>query len=165
MVPCLFFSFAELFDFGWCFLAQEMSLVVSYLPYFRQQVITLQLSAFLSFQHLFTEVHMEISSLLLPLSLVCFQSFHPLCCIFSLLYIIQICLFVCFLWRISLPRGLCWFIPGVAGETLHDAWHSPVGLAKCLLSRFGALSSGIGGGGGSPTCFLSAGGVEKLSTG
>jgi hypothetical protein len=94
MVPCLFFSFAELFDFGWCFLAQEMSLVVSYLPYFRKQVITLQLSAFLSFQHLFTEVHMEISSLLLPLSLVCFQSFHPLCCVFSLLYIIQICLFV-----------------------------------------------------------------------
>jgi hypothetical protein len=27
MVCCLFFNFAELFDFGWCSLAQEMSFV------------------------------------------------------------------------------------------------------------------------------------------
>jgi hypothetical protein len=29
---------------------------------------------------------------------------------------------------VSLSRGLCWFILGVAGGILHKAWHSPVGL-------------------------------------
>jgi hypothetical protein len=44
MVRCLFFNFAELFDFGCCSLAQEMSFVVHYL------LITCLLSAFLPFQ-------------------------------------------------------------------------------------------------------------------
>jgi hypothetical protein len=38
---------------------------------------------------------------------------------------------------ISLPKGLCWFIPGVAGGILCDAWHSPVWSAECLPSKFG----------------------------
>jgi hypothetical protein len=38
----------------------------------------------------------------------------------------------------SLPRGLCWFIPGVAGGILHDTWHSLLLSAKFLPSRFGA---------------------------
>jgi hypothetical protein len=32
--------------------------------------------------------------------------------------------------EVSLPRGLCWLIPGVAGGMLHDAWCSPVGLSN-----------------------------------
>jgi hypothetical protein len=36
----LFFNFAELFDFGCCSLAQEMSFVDCCLLYFRQQLIT-----------------------------------------------------------------------------------------------------------------------------
>jgi hypothetical protein len=51
----LFFNFAVSFDFGCCLLAQEMSFVDCYLPYFRQQLITGLLSALLPFQPLFTE--------------------------------------------------------------------------------------------------------------
>jgi hypothetical protein len=50
MVYCLFFNFAEPFDFGCCSLAQEMSFVDHYLPYFRQQLITHLLLALLPFQ-------------------------------------------------------------------------------------------------------------------
>jgi hypothetical protein len=55
MVCCLFFNFAGLFDFGCCSLAQEMSFLNHYLPYFKQQLITHLLLALLPFQHLFTE--------------------------------------------------------------------------------------------------------------
>jgi hypothetical protein len=55
MVCCLFFNFAELFGFGCCSLAQEVSFVDCYLPYFRQWLITHPLSAFLPFQLLLTE--------------------------------------------------------------------------------------------------------------
>jgi hypothetical protein len=48
-----------------------MSFVHCYLPYFRQWLITLPLSALLPFQPLFTEICMEINSLLLPPSLMC----------------------------------------------------------------------------------------------
>jgi hypothetical protein len=44
-----------LFDFGYCSLAQEMSFVDRYLPYFRQRLITHLLLALLPFQSLFTE--------------------------------------------------------------------------------------------------------------
>jgi hypothetical protein len=50
MICCLFFKFAEPFDFGCCSLAQEMSFVVCYLPYFSQWLFTCPLSAFLPFQ-------------------------------------------------------------------------------------------------------------------
>jgi hypothetical protein len=50
MVHCLFFNFAELFVFGCCSLAQWMSFLVCYLPYFRQWLITCPLLAFLPFQ-------------------------------------------------------------------------------------------------------------------
>jgi hypothetical protein len=49
------FQFAALFDFGHWSLAQEMSFVDHYLPYFRQWLITHPLLALLSFQFLFTE--------------------------------------------------------------------------------------------------------------
>jgi hypothetical protein len=53
----------------------------------------------------------EISSLLFPPSLVHFQQSHPLC------YFSVCCLLFSFFFvgGVSLPRGLCWFIPGVAG--------------------------------------------------
>jgi hypothetical protein len=44
------FHFAEPFDFGCCSLAQEISFVIHYLPYFKQWLITRPLSAFLPFQ-------------------------------------------------------------------------------------------------------------------
>jgi hypothetical protein len=47
---CLFFDFMEPFDFGCSSLAQEMSFVVCYLPYFRQWLITYPLLALLPFQ-------------------------------------------------------------------------------------------------------------------
>jgi hypothetical protein len=55
MVCCLFFNFAEPFDFGCWLLAQEMRFVIRYLPYFRQWLITHPLLAFLPFQLLFIE--------------------------------------------------------------------------------------------------------------
>jgi hypothetical protein len=77
---------------------------------------------------------MEISSLPLPPPLVQLQHFYPLCfvLVFSLLFIVQFfCLF--FSGDVSLPRGLCWFIPGVAGGGC-----SPVWSVECLPGRFGA---------------------------
>jgi hypothetical protein len=56
MVCWLFFNFAVSFDFGCCSLAQEMSFVDCYLPYFRQRLITGPLLALLPFQPLFTEI-------------------------------------------------------------------------------------------------------------
>jgi hypothetical protein len=99
-------------------------------------------------------VCVEISSLPHPPSPVSalFVFLPPLLCA-SFQFIVY-CTVFCFCWGgwgVSLPRGLCWFISGVAGGMLSDAWHSPVWSAKCLPSRFGD--------GGwwqqQPSCFLS----------
>jgi hypothetical protein len=79
---------------------------------------------------LFTDSSAEISSLLLPLSLVHFQWSHPFHCVldYSLLFIIQF-----FGGQgVSLLRGMYWFIPGVAGE-----FHMMCGahLLVCQMSR------------------------------
>jgi hypothetical protein len=50
MVCWLFFNFTVLFDLGCCSLAQEMSFLDRYLPYFRQWLITHPLVALLPFQ-------------------------------------------------------------------------------------------------------------------
>jgi hypothetical protein len=55
MVCWLFFNFVVLFDFQCCSLAEEMSFVDCFLPYFRQQLITRPLSALLPFQALCNE--------------------------------------------------------------------------------------------------------------
>jgi hypothetical protein len=63
-----------------------------------------------------------------------------LCCVlvFSSLFSVQF-FFSFFVGRaVSLPRVLCWFIPGVAGGISHGALCSPVLYAECLPSRFGA---------------------------
>jgi hypothetical protein len=72
--------------------------------------------------------------------------------VFSSLYIVQsFCLFGFFEGLVSLPRGLCWFIPGVAGGIPCDAWCLPVWSFECFPSRFGA---GVWQQ-QQPTCFLS----------
>jgi hypothetical protein len=57
-----------------------------------------------------------------------------LCCVlvFSSLFIVQCFFFFGFVFVcqvvVSLPRVLCWFIPGTAGGIPRDTWCSPVGL-------------------------------------
>jgi hypothetical protein len=53
---------------------------------------------------------------------------------------------------VSLPRGLCWFVPGVAGGIPCHAWCSPVWSAKCLA---GSLELAVVEAPLQPTCFLS----------
>jgi hypothetical protein len=61
--------------------------------------------------------------LFLSLSQVYFQHFHPLCGCARLQFAVYCSVFLGG-W-VSLPRGLCWFIPGVAGGILHDTWCLP----------------------------------------
>jgi hypothetical protein len=85
------FYFAISFDFGCCSLAQEMSFVDCYLPYFRQQLITHLLLALLPFQPLFTKSsHKDQLLAPVPFSIV-LKAPQPLCCVFlfSSLFIIQ----------------------------------------------------------------------------
>jgi hypothetical protein len=87
----------------------------------------------------------EISALLLPLYSVHFQQSRPFRHVLELYFITVWCLlfsFFSFLGGVSLPRGLCWFIPGVAGGIPCDAWCSPVWSAKCLTGRFGVGGCG-----------------------
>jgi hypothetical protein len=91
MVCWLFFNFAVLFDFVCCSLAQEMSFVDRYLPYFKQHLITLPLSAIMPFQPLFTE-HLCRDQLLAPPTFCgVILAAPPLCCVlvFSSLFIVQ----------------------------------------------------------------------------
>jgi hypothetical protein len=92
-------------------------------------------------------VCMEISSLLLPTSPMHFQHSSPFCCvlIYSSLVIVQVSFFFFCIGLggvLVCPRGLCWFIPGVAGGILHGTWQSPVWFAECLPSIIGAGRGG-----------------------
>jgi hypothetical protein len=94
-----------------------MSFVDHYLPYFRQQLITRLLSAFLPFQLLFTESSCG-DLLFSPHSFSDALTTHcPFCCVFvfSSLFIIQLVFFF-FFCRVGdqSVQGLCCFIPGVA---------------------------------------------------
>jgi hypothetical protein len=137
MVCCSFFNFAEPLDFGCCSLAQEMNFVVCYQPYFRQWLITCLLSRgdYLLAPPPFFSARSESSP--------------PLLCSSFQFIVNHSGFFLCA--EVSLPRELFWFVPGVAGGILCDAWHSPLWSAECLPSRFGT---------GNwlqwqPTCFLS----------
>jgi hypothetical protein len=83
-----------------------------------------------------------LSEFLPPLLCVSFQ-FLVYCSgfFFSFLYFYR---------GVSLPRGLCWFVPGVAGE-YHVMLGTHLWSSECLPSRFGA---GVWQW-WQPTCFLS----------
>jgi hypothetical protein len=121
LVCLLFFNFAMLFDFGYYSLAQEMSFVDCYLPYFRQHLFTCRLSALLPFQSLFTESLHGDKLLAPPLFSDALE--HPALsavCLFGSLLITQF-YFFCGV-GVSLPRGLCCFISGVAVGILHATY-------------------------------------------
>jgi hypothetical protein len=122
------FNFAASFYFGCCLLSQEMSFVDRYLPNFKQWLITCLLSALLPLQSLLAEGSHEISYVSLLHSPVCLKHPAPLLSVpFQFLVTIQVYLFIYLFWGVlSLSRGLCWFIPGVAVGMPHDAWCSPV---------------------------------------
>jgi hypothetical protein len=67
-----------------------MTFVDLYLPYFRQQLITHQLSALLPFQALFTENSCRYQHFKLPLFSSALTALCPFCCmfLFSSLYIL-----------------------------------------------------------------------------
>jgi hypothetical protein len=98
-----------------------------YLPYFRKRLVTSLLSALLPFQPLFSESLQGDQLLAPPPFSGALTIPHPLCCVlvFSSLFIVQFCFVLFMVQRVSLPRGLCWFIPGVAGGIPCDAWCSP----------------------------------------
>jgi hypothetical protein len=78
------------FDFGCCSLAQ-MSFVDHYLSYFRFGLSSACCQSFCPSSLCLLKVCVEISSLLLPLSLVQLQHPCPFCCVFpfSSLFIVQ----------------------------------------------------------------------------
>jgi hypothetical protein len=45
---------------------------------------------------------------------------------------------------VSLSRGLCWLIPGVAVGILHDPWCSPVGMPNVFLAGLEPASGSMG---------------------
>jgi hypothetical protein len=150
----LFFNFAVSFDFGCCSLAQEMRFVDHYLPYFSQQLINSLLSTLLPFQLLFTGswcgdqllaspcLQQWAHNTLPPLLCVSFQ-FLVYCSVFWVLF--------CFCRiGVSVPRGLCWFIPGVDVGILHDDWCSPVGLPNVSQAGWSQHLAAQ-----EPSCFLS----------
>jgi hypothetical protein len=119
------FNFAKLFDLGCCSLAQEMSFVDCYLPYFRQWLITCLLSTLLPFQSLFTENSHGIQLFAPPPFTSALRAPHPLCCVsFSVPCLLFRFFFFLRGQGVSLSRGLCWFIPGVA-----------VGIPYCLFAH------------------------------
>jgi hypothetical protein len=147
------FNFPMSFDFGCCSLAQEMSFVDHYLPYFMQQLITSSLLALLSFQSLFTESSRGDQLLVLPPSPVHSEHSAPsAACSFSVpcLLFRFFCFVFCFCRaRVRLSRRLCWFIPGVAVGISHAAYlltywsASPMQVWRQHLAAW------------EPSCFLS----------
>jgi hypothetical protein len=80
------------FDFGCCSLAQDMSFVDRYLPYFRQQLITSLMLALLPFQPLFTESSHGDQLLAPPPFSSALLATPSFCCVlvFSSLFIAQL---------------------------------------------------------------------------
>jgi hypothetical protein len=90
-----------------------------------------------AFLALFTESLSGDHLLVPPLFSSALSATLPLGCVlvFRSLFIVH---FFFFCRGISLPRGLCWFIPEVAREIHVMLRCSPVWYAKCHPSRFGA---------------------------
>jgi hypothetical protein len=146
---CLFFSSATSFDFGCCSLAQEMSFVDRYLLYFRQWLITHPLSAHLTFQPLFTLSSHENQLLAPPPFSGALRAPRPSAvCSFSVPCLLFSCLGFFAVQGVSLYRGLCWFIPGVAVGI-----HLFVHLLICWMSPKQVWSWRLAA--QEPSCFLS----------
>jgi hypothetical protein len=145
MVCWLFFNFALSFDFAGCSLAQEMSFVDHYLPYFRQWPITRLLTALLPFLPLFTE-SLQGDQLLAPPLLQCAFSNSSLLLCVSFQFLFYFSVFFFFAWGmgVSLPWRPCWFILGVAGRIPCDAWCSPVGLLNVSQAGLEPATGGAG---------------------
>jgi hypothetical protein len=134
MLVCwLFLNFAA-FDFGCCLLSANelcgpLSILFQAVAYHLPAV---EPSAFPVFVYWKFLAPTPFSSLL---TAPC-----PLCCVFlfSSLLIIQIFFAR---WGVSLPRGLCWFIPGVAVGILIC---SPVGLLDVSQVGLELVSGGMG---------------------
>jgi hypothetical protein len=80
-----------------------------------------------------------------PIPLIqCPYNTLPLCCvfIFSSLFIVQVFFFVGL--GVSLSRGLCWFISGVAVGIQCDTWCSPVDLLNVSQAGLELVSGGRG---------------------
>jgi hypothetical protein len=84
------------------------------LPYFRQCLITLPLPGHLPFQSLFTESLHGDQVLAPPSSSIVLRAPCPLCSMFLFISLFIIQVFFLLGGGVSLSRGLCWFIPGVA---------------------------------------------------
>jgi hypothetical protein len=150
MLACwLFFNFAALFDFRCCSLAQEMSFVDHYLPYFRQQLITHPLSTLLPFQSLFTESSQGDILLASPPSPVHLQHpDHSVVCSFSVSSLLFSYLFI-FLWGGGsvCPGGFAGLSQGWLWEYCMMLICSPVGLLNVSSSWHLVARE--------PPCFLS----------
>jgi hypothetical protein len=142
MLVCwLFFNFVTSFDFGCFSLAQEMSFVDHYLPYFRQWLTTHPLSALLPFQSLFTASSCGDQLLAPPPFSNALTSPCTLCCmfLFSSLFII---LFIGGARGSVCPGGYAVLSHGWLGELCMMLICSPVGLLN--ISQAGLVPVPVG---------------------
>jgi hypothetical protein len=89
--------------------------------------------------------------LLLPPFSSALSATLPLCCVlvFSSLFIVQFFVVVVVVervWRVSLPKGLCWFIPGVARGIPSAHLFGMPNVSQAGLEL-------VSGGGGNPPVF------------
>jgi hypothetical protein len=135
----LVLNFAMSFDFGCCSLAQEMSFVYRYLPYFRKQLIIHLLLVHLPFQSLFTETSLGDQLLVSSSSSSALRAPCPLCCVFlsSSLFIIQ---FFCFCFFVG--RGASLF-RGYAGLSLGWLWEYSMLLICSLVGLLDVPQAGL----------------------
>jgi hypothetical protein len=149
MVHCLFFNFVVSFDFGCCSLAQGMSPVVC--PNSGSGLSSARCWPFCISSLCLLKVHAVISFLLLPSFSGVLWATLSLCyvLVFSSLFIVQFWFFFLQV-GVCLPRGLCWFIPGVSGEN-----HMMLGahLLVCRMSPKQVWSQCLAA--WQPICFLS----------
>jgi hypothetical protein len=137
MLVCwLFFNFVKSFDFGCCSLAQEMLFVDSYLPYFRQWLITRHCQPICLSNLCLLKVRIEISSLPLSSPPVHLEHTSPSVCV-PFQFLVYYSGFFCGVGSISVSRGLCWFISGVAVGIPHAAYLLTCWSTRYLPSRFG----------------------------
>jgi hypothetical protein len=112
-----------------------MRFVDHYLPYFRQQLITLWLPMLLPFQSLFTESSHIDQLLSSPPFSSALTAPNLLCSLFIFSFL---GFFFSARQGVSLSRRLCWFIPGVAVQIPHYAYLLTCWSPGCLPSRIGA---------------------------